>query len=76
MGGRGGFAPREQTNRINAALATCAVTFHSHKMMQQSREGRGGRGEGGGRRSCWRGSEPIAAERRCYGVGTKVKGTE
>lgn len=43
----GGVAPREQTNRINAALATCAVTFHSHKMMQQSREGRGGGGEGG-----------------------------
>lgn len=70
-GGVGRGAPREQTNRINAALATCAVTFHSHKMMQQYREGMGG-----GRRSCWRGSEPIAVECRCYGVGTKVKGTE
>lgn len=39
-----GGAPREQTNRTSMTLGTCAVTFHSQKMMQQHRDGRGGGG--------------------------------
>lgn len=41
---RGRRGLREQTNRTNTTLRTCTVTFHSQKMMQQHREGRG-RGE-------------------------------
>lgn len=66
----GGVASRaNKQDEHDFGHVRCDFSFTESDAAAQRREGRGSM-------SCFRGSEPITAEKRCYGVGTKVKGTE